>query len=186
TVEGSAALAVTALTRSAYGSGLSLARCGRGTRPCQPVRSLPLNRAWKPCGGVLSFGPALSPAVAAAASARATVKAPGNSLCVMGPPLVHSHQEGDERHGGGGGRKVQGEIQRRVRLPSPRRRSSFTKNSKKSCPAANGGYHTFIPLAGDFGDWATPRKSSAGLFLRATANPFCWHGITTASPQSPG
>src|SRR6266404_255917 len=41
-------------------SGVNLERSGSSTKPCQPVRSLPLKRAVNPGGGMLSLGPAFS------------------------------------------------------------------------------------------------------------------------------
>src|SRR5436309_2893227 len=48
------------LTASAYCSLVILARLLICTSPCQLVRSLPLKRAVKPAGGMLSLGPAFS------------------------------------------------------------------------------------------------------------------------------
>jgi hypothetical protein len=35
-----------------------------------------------------------------------------------------------------------------------------------------------VPLAGNFGDWATPKKSTAGLFLRAARAISCSRSLT--------
>src|SRR5882724_2463870 len=64
------------LTASSYCSLHIFLRLSIGTSPCQPVRSVPLNRAVKPLGGVLSLGPAFSPAlVQAVRLARASIVA---------------------------------------------------------------------------------------------------------------
>src|ERR1700730_13431284 len=60
-------------------SGVSFLRSGSSTRPCQLVRSLPLNRAVKPGGGVLSFGPAFSSAFTA--GARTMIAARLDNAC---------------------------------------------------------------------------------------------------------
>src|SRR5438067_2329437 len=51
-------------------SGVNLERSRISTKPCQPDRSLPLNSAVKPGGGMLSCGPAFSSAPAASAMSR--------------------------------------------------------------------------------------------------------------------
>src|SRR5262249_61283153 len=37
-----------------------------------------------------------------------------------------------------------------------------------ACTRFRGEYNPLVPLVGDFGDWATPEKSSTGLFCART------------------
>src|SRR5438105_15735236 len=53
-------------------SAVSFFLSGSSTSPCQFVRSLPLKRAEKPGGGILSLGPAFSSSLAAATRPMAT------------------------------------------------------------------------------------------------------------------
>src|SRR5262245_49356240 len=69
------------LARSSLDSFL---RVRRSMAACQLVRSLPLNRAVKPLGGVLSFGPALSSA-GSALSARPVMPAPSRPASASAP-----------------------------------------------------------------------------------------------------
>src|SRR5437016_8454169 len=57
-------LPLTFLSQAGIERGFLPVSAGSGiiSSPCQPVRSLPLKSAVKPLGGVLSLGPAFSPA----------------------------------------------------------------------------------------------------------------------------
>src|SRR5207237_8654819 len=87
------------------------ARGGNSTSPGQPVKSLPLKRAWKPWGGLLSFGPAFSSAGALTASIKAPTKPSrnGNLFMRVLPEATNSHSLGVGPHGGGDSGQKQGE-----------------------------------------------------------------------------